>query len=270
MTSRNLISPSRWAWALPVLAAGFVVACEDSLSVDIPEDTWGFVQLVTAQVGGEHQTLPEAIFFRGRLGGVPNSDLVFDSCNTVAFSTGGDLGSVTYVDAGAEVSLTLGGAITPLERMVSQNRTFYQPSGGAITFTPGDSVSVDVPGAVGGYPQSSVRARTAEPFTMSDVTVPAGTEAIQLQWTPATDGNSAMIVSLRFATEGATAPNRQVLCPFTDDGVDSIPFRFYDDWASGSQQTVVSTRLRTRYVIAPGSAILGVVSTYQVPTPNTP
>lgn len=270
MTSRNLISPSRWAWTLPVLAAGFVVACEDSLSVDIPEDTWGFVQLAAANVGGEHQTLPEAFFFRGRLGGVPNADLVFDSCNTVSFSTGGPLGGVTYIDGGAAISLTLGGTPTPLERITDQSRTFYQPAGGAVTYTPGDSVSVDVPGAVGGFPQSSVRAKTAEPFTINDVSVPAGTEAIQLQWTPATDGNSAMIVSLRFAGEGASAPNRQVLCPFVDDGVDSIPFRFYDDWASGSQQSVVATRLRTRYVIAPGSAILGVVSTYQVPTPNTP
>ena len=270
MTSRNPISPSRWAWALPVLAAGFVVACEDSLSVDIPDDTWGFVQLVAARVGAEHQTLPEAFFFRGRLGGVPNSDLVFDSCNTVAFSPGGELGGVTYIDAGAEVSLTLGSVVAPLERITSQTRTFYQPTGGALTFTPGDSVSVDVPGAVGGFPQSAVRAKTAEPFTMSDVTVPTGTEAIQLQWTPSTDASSAMIVSLRFAGEGATAQNRQVLCPFVDDGVDSIPFRFYDEWAAGSQQSVVSTRLRTRYVIAPGNAILGVVSTYQVPTPNTP
>lgn len=246
------------------------MACEDSLSVDIPEDTWGFVQLATARVGDEHQTLPEAIFFRGRLGGVPNSDLVFDSCNTVAFSQGGELGGVTYIDAGGEISLTLGGEETPLERMTSQARTFYQPSGGALTFTPGDSVAVSVPGAVGGYPQSSVRAKTAEPFTMSDVSIPAGTEAIQLQWTPSTDANSAMIVSLRYAAEGAAGQNRQVLCPFVDDGVDSIPFRFYDEWAAGSQQTVVSTRLRTRYVIAPSNAILGVVSIYQVPTPNTP
>ncbi|HSA55846.1 MAG TPA: hypothetical protein VLE53_09080 [Gemmatimonadaceae bacterium] len=271
MTSRNPSTPSRWAWALPFLAAGFVVACQDSLSVDIPDDTWGFVELPTLSAGGSaYQVVPEAFFFRGRLGGVPNSDFVFDSCNTVAYSAGGELGGVTYIDAGAEIAFTVGATATTLERQVSQTRTFYEATGGAIPFTPGDSVSVTVPGAVGGYPQSSVRAKTAEAFTINQVTVPAGTEAIQLQWTPASDLNSAMIVALRFASEGATTQNRQVLCPFVDDGVDSIPFRFYDEWASGETQSVVATRLRTRYVVAPGSAILGVVSTFQVPTPNTP
>jgi len=271
MISRNPSTPSRWAWALPLLAAAFVVACEDSLSVDIPDDTWGFVELPTSSAGASaYQTLAEAYFFRGRLGGVPNSDLVFDSCNTVAYSVGGELGGVTYIDAGAEVALTLGATAASLERRVSQTRTFYEPSAGAIPFTPGDSVSVTVPGAVGGFPQASVSAKTAEPFTINEITIPGGTQPIQLQWTPASDGNSAMIVALRFAGTGSATQNRQVLCPFVDDGVDSIPFRFYEEWATSSAQSVVATRLRTRYTVAPGNAILGVVSTFQVPTPNTP
>jgi hypothetical protein len=63
---------------------------------------------------------------------------------------------------------------------------------------------------------------------------------------------------------------RNVLCTFVDDGVDSIPFRWHQNWSTSSGvRSVVATRLRTNYVAA-GEGNLGVISTYQVPTPRDP
>jgi hypothetical protein len=248
------------------------VACEDSLSIDIPDTSWGFVQIVAATAtGGGHQTIPEAVFFRGRLGGIPRSDLAFDSCNTVSYSTGGGaLTGVTYVDAGAQLGFTMGGASNPLDRIVDTERTFYQPVGGALTYTPGDSVVVDVPGSVGGFPAATIRAKTAEAFTMSTIDIPEGTEAIELTWTAASVPGSAMVVSLPFASEGSATMNQQVLCTFRDDGADSIKFAWYQDWAAAGERDAFSTRLRTNYSSVADGATLGVVSTYQVPTPDVP
>lgn len=274
MIPRHPLSPSRWAWTLPVVAAAFAVACESSLSVDIPESAWGFVEVAAATAsGGGHQTLPEAFFFRGRLGGIPRSDIALDSCNTVGYNptgSGGSLTGVTYLDAGAQVGFTLGGQSNPLDRLVDQNRTYYQPAGGALVYTPGDSVVVDIPGTPGGFPAATIRAKTAEAFTMSSIDIPEGTEAIELNWDAAPTPGSAMVVSLPFAGENSATINRQVLCTFRDDGADSIKFAWYQDWAAAGQRQSFATRLRTYYTSASGSATLGVVSTYQVPTPNTP
>ena len=42
-----------------------------------------------------------------------------------------------------------------------------------------------------------------------------------------------MVVSLRYATtQNPTVLTRNVLCTFIDDGVDSIPFRWHQNWSS--------------------------------------
>jgi hypothetical protein len=131
---------------------------------------------------------------------------------------------------------------------------------------------VNIPGVEGGFPPGSIRAKTAEAFNFpTDIPVPAGTEAIQLQWTAPQDTRSALVVSLRYATTGNPAQlTRHVQCTFIDDGVDSIPFRWHQNWStSQGVRAVVATRLRTNYVSV-GEGNLGVISTYQVPTPARP
>ena len=131
---------------------------------------------------------------------------------------------------------------------------------------------MNVTGVPGGFPGGTIRAKTAEAFTFpTEIPLPAGTEAIQLTWTPPEDQRSAMVVSLRYATINNPAlATRNVLCTFVDDGVDSIPFRWHQNWSSSTGvRSVVATRLRTSYV-GTGDANLGVVSTYQVPTPPNP
>jgi hypothetical protein len=269
---RQLRSPSRWAWVLPVAATAVIVACDNSLEGIDTQGTWGFVTVgATKNASGAHFARAEGIFFMGNLAAVPNADFTSDSCADVPFSEGNALTGVTYLDAGTAVSATLGGTERVLDRTTTTQGISYVSSS-PLPYTPGDSVVINVLGASGGFPSGTIRAKTAEAFAFpTDIQVPGGSEAIQLTWTAPQDVRSAMVVSLRYATsQNPSVATRAVQCTFVDDGVDSIPFRFHQNWSTSTGvRSVVATRLRTNYVAA-GDANLGVVSTYQVPTPPNP
>jgi hypothetical protein len=269
---RQLRSPSRWTWALPLVATAFIVACDNALAGINVAGTWGFVTVgATKSTAGSHFANTEGLFFTGNLSAVPNSDFTADTCADVLLSEGNNLAGVTYLDAGPSVSAILGGVARTLDRTTTAQGIAYRPAS-PLAYTPGDSIVVDVGGVPGGFPGGSIRAKTAEAFNFPiDIPVPAGTEAIQLNWDAPQDQRSAMVVSLRYATsQNPSIATRNVLCTFVDDGRDSIPFRWHQNWsASAGVRTVVATRLRTHYVAA-GNGNLGVISTYQIPTPPNP
>ena len=270
---RQFRSPSRWTWLLGVFASAFIAACDNSLEGINVQQIWGFVTVgATKNASGAHFANVEGLFFQGNLSALPNADFATsDTCADVLLTEGNNLVGVTYLDAGTTVDATIGGIARTLERTTTTQGLAYRPVA-RPPYTPGDSIVVNVPGVEGGFPGGTIRAKTAEAFTFpADIPIPAGTEAIQLAWTAPQDTRSAMVVSLRYATiNSPTVLTRNVLCTFIDDGVDSIPFRWHQNWSSSSGvRAVVATRLRTSYVSA-GDANLGVVSTYQIPTPPNP
>jgi hypothetical protein len=276
MNPRKYTAPWRWAWTLPVLAASFVVACEGDLGTGLNEQDWGFLFLNAAKnTSGQYVTAPEAIFFRGALNSVPNASITTDSCNDGLYTgSGNTLTNVTFLDAGVPVTTTIGTrSPDELPRNASVGEITYElPSGQTIPYTPGDSVLLTVPGAVGGFAASTIRAKTAEAFTIDPVDVPSGGEAIQLRWTPSQDPRSALILELRYNPTGGANPTRELLCAFADDGIDSISFNKHQPWSAGasSARQVVATRLRTSYTNTSSGALLGVISTFAVPTPPVP
>jgi hypothetical protein len=179
---------------------------------------------------------------------------------------------VTFLDAGTPVTTLIGTRLDTLPRVTGTTSTLYvKPNGETIPYTPGDSMVVTIPGAVGGYPAATIRAKTAEAFNADTIPVPAGSEAIQLRWDRGHDLGSAMIVELRYNPTGGSQPTRELLCSYTDDGVDSIPFRQHQPWSSGtaSAREVVFTRLRTNFINV-SNGLLEVISTFQRPTPTVP
>lgn len=272
MRFRSSRSPWRWSWTLPVAAVALVTACDNSLGASIQDDTWGFITVdATKTAAGEHRVSPKAVFFLGRLASVPNASLVLDSCIDVLFNSDTTILGVTYLDAGEPVTTKFPLRTPDTLPRQSTGSIFYQlPSGTTLPYHPGDSIEVTVPGVSGGYPQVTVKAKTSEAFTMSPITVPTGTDAIQLRWTAPDDQTGAMIVELRYGLPGSSSISREALCAFTDDGVDSIPFRQYTAWAATNNafRDAVSTRLRTTFTApATGNAVLEVISKYSVPTP---
>jgi hypothetical protein len=274
MISQHFQRPSRWAWILPVVATAAIVACESGLAGGIQNQYWGFVTVnALKSTSGTYRTSPEGMFFIGRLSSVPNAGLVLDSCTNGLFTgSGNQLNGVTFLDAGSPVTTRLGARLDTLTRVTGTTNTIYvKPNGETVPYTPGDSIVATVPGAVGGFPASTIRAKTAEAFTADAVPVPTGTDAIQLRWTRGADLQSAMIVELRYNPSGGATPTKELLCSYTDDGIDSIPFRQHQPWsASGvSAREVVFTRLRTAFVAIP-NGLLEVISTFQLPTPAVP
>jgi hypothetical protein len=257
------------AAAAAVLA---VTACDTTSSFSPSQQRWGFVYATALRnTAGEYRMAPNAQFFLGTVTSVPDARLRTDSCfaagEYVAPGTGG-LTGVTYLDAGAAFTATIGGAATSVPRVSTGGQTTYGLATGAtIAYRPGDSVIVSVPGAAGGYPASELRGRSAEPFTVDPVT-PA-TTTIPLKWSAASDGNSSLIVSLQYLPAGASARTQEIRCAFTDDGVDSIPLRQHQAWSASTNvsRSVVFTRLRTAITSVDGGA-LQLISTFQVPTPT--
>jgi hypothetical protein len=251
-----------------------VAACNESLDSLRPSQTWGFINVHASKASdGQHYTAPDAFFFRGLLNSIPNALLQPDSCYETARSTGNQISNVTYLDAGTPLTARIGTRTEELPRTNGQEGIRYEwPVGSPIPYVPGDSLVVTVPGAVGGFPSSEIRAKTADEFTVGPLTLPTGTNDIQLTWSAASDYNSAAVVmiwALPFSSEGSTSINRQLTCAFADDGSASIPFRWYATWQErgGDLADAIATRLRTSY-LSIGDALLGVISTYEVPTPE--
>ncbi|MBC7894828.1 MAG: hypothetical protein H7066_05415 [Cytophagaceae bacterium] len=256
-----------------VAATGFVASCDTTVGFSPNELLWGFVTVAAQKNGvGATRTSPTAVFFRGEVSSLPSATVKPDSCfpaqNYVPPTN--TFTGVTYLDAGTNVSLTLGGVANDLPRVSASGVTTYKlATGTTLPYQPGDSIVVRVPGANGGYPTTEVRAKTAEAFTLQPVTPPTS-GFMHLRWTPATDGNSAILFSLQYAPAGGTgAISREITCAFVDDGADSISATEYEAWAASTnlKREVVANRLRTVLQNISGGGFQ-FISTYTVPTPT--
>jgi len=258
-----------------LLAAGTAVllvsACDTTSTFRPNEQNWGFIYLSALRsAGGEYRTAPNGSFFRGAVTSVPDARVRTDSCFAAGEyvpPTQGGITGVTYLDAGPSITANIGGTATPIPRVTGANVAYALAAGTSVPYRPGDSVVITVPGITGGFPAAEVRGRSAEPFTTDPIQ--ASTTSIPLRWTPATDPNSALIVSLQYTPAGAGARVQEIRCAFTDDGVDSIPLRQHQAWSATANvaRTATFTRLRTSIVQVNGGA-MELISTLTVPTPQ--
>ncbi|MGQ0648718.1 MAG: hypothetical protein ACT4P7_14250 [Gemmatimonadaceae bacterium] len=250
-----------------------VASCDTTVSFRPNELLWGFVTVSAQQnASGEVRTAPTGVFFRGEVSSLPSASIKPDSCFPEAAYVPpvNSFAGVTYLDAGANLSLSIGSRTDDIPRVSASGVTNYNlASGTTLPYRPGDSVVVRIPGANGGYPNVELRAKSAEVLTLQPVTPPAS-GYMQLRWNPATDDNSAIVLQLLFAPAGGSgAITREIRCAFRDDGVDSISVAQYQSWANpgNAKREVVANRLRTVLRNINGGAIQ-FISTYQVPTPR--
>ena len=250
-----------------------VVSCDTSLSFRPNELLWGFVTVSAQQnEAGEARTAPTGVFFRGEVSSLPNASVRPDSCfpTQTYVPPANSFAGVTYLDAGASISMSIGSRTDEIPRVSASGVTNYNLAAGTtLPYRPGDSIVVRIPGANGGYPNVELRARTAETLNLQPL-VPPTTGYMQLRWNAATDTNSSLVLQLLFAPAGGSgAISREIRCAFRDDGVDSISLAQYQEWSASAnlKREVVANRLRTVLRNVNGGAIQ-FISTYQVPTPR--
>ena len=251
--------------------AALVSGCDLSTDPEYLQQTFGLITVSATQVtSGVYATPARGEFFRGAVGALPNVDNSrADTCFVApiqSIQTPGLATNVRDLDAGAQVGLKLGDDEHALVPTNVGSRRIYAPSGTRLSYTPGDSVVVTIPGNASGYPAQTIRGKTAEAFDIDPVVQPAIGDPVRLEWTQPEDNNSAFVVLLRYAAEGSTTINRQVACGFIDDGVAAISPQFANAWSQSTNKDWVAYRLRTtRALVADGA--LQITSLFQRPTP---
>ena len=255
-------------------ATAVLVACNNS-STQLTSVPYGFLTFVAQKAGAGYTANAVGSFYDASGLSIPTANAPWDSCRMQAYSasSGTSLGTIfPSMNAGASIQVKVGTRTDSLFPQVVNTETQYKSRITAgIPYTPGDSVSVVIPGATGdfGYAAISFKAKTAEAFTVQPFVPPAVGSRLDLRWTPGQDLNNTMVFSFRYAGAGSDVLNQQVMCQYRDDGADSVPAKYIASWVSSPKQAWYSSRVRT-WVAPAGKGYFDFISTFDIPTPTAP
>jgi hypothetical protein len=241
-------------------------ACVGTL--EAPNGRFGTLTANTFDNGGGFVMRPEAAFYdQTDLSYVPFQG---DTCVVTTYSPQNQVnGSLLTLNAGEFLVTRVSGRVDSLASLTGSSFRLYTPlRPQGIPFVPGDTLSLTVPGAPGGFPASVISIRTAEAFTHTPVAVPVENAALPIAWTPAPSGGSQMTFSLRYANvNSGGALNEQIFCSFDDDGAASIAAIYLDGWRTalaGNRETR-ALRVRSREVTIDGRTRLNIISSFGRP-----
>ncbi len=259
---------------LLVALAASAAGCRDIL--DAEKSNYAIINIETLKTGTTtYGARPTGLFFNG--GGVLLSSSVVarDSCIVQRFPGDDENPQLDYLDAGPSVTVKFNrpqtqGVLTP--RTQSGVDSYVMAEGTSIPFVPGDSVTVEIPGAAGGLEPTTAAARTAEVFTPSALTLPASNQSdMPVTWTPGATAvpGSAMFYSLRYAAAATTTLNREIGCFFVDDGSAAVPFEALFEFRESAVRDVRATRVRIS-ANRVGKTVTHVTSTFVATVPLNP
>lgn len=190
-------------------------------------------------------------------------------CQVGGFNTGTALPPRT-LEAGAALTAMVSGGSAQVTRVAAGLTIRYEMAAGlGLAYTPGDTLEVLVPGAAEGFPATSIRVRTAEPFDVDPMTPPAIDEPLTVFWSPPPVPGSLMTLALRYSTVTGGLPNAEIYCVFADDGSGTVPALFASIYASTDPATrsYEFNRVRESEVIIANRKRARLFSFYPVPTP---
>lgn len=227
--------------------------------------------------GGGFVTLPVANFINTTQLAFSSSTQPADDCIVTTYDadqTGTDLGDITYLSPGADVTVASGAQTRELSLVTNpqnQAQTWQIGGGqGGLPYTPGDTITFTGSGDANGFPLFSIKARSAEAFTFTEPAVPAAGQPLVLSWT--TTGvapGSSMLVSLRYNAPNSDELDRQVFCEMVDDGTFSIPATFLVEWRTATERETAFSRWRTEFKQVDGRSFVVVSSNFTVPTQSS-
>jgi hypothetical protein len=181
---------------------------------------------------------------------------------------------IQTLDAGDNLAFTVQGTTEPaVKEEVGSFIRYDMEVGEALGFSVGDTLTVNIPGATGGFVTTSARVRLAEPFTVGSVPDFVEGQPLDLTWTAAPTTGSVMLLRLRYNSTGeSVTPDAEVVCLYTDDGTGSVPAALAGPWANAEElsRSVLFTRLREVQVNFDARTRVLLRSFYDVPTQALP
>ncbi len=257
----------------PLLTCALLVsACGELTQANPTLNRYGAINI--AAQGGTNASVPAnatVIFFEAFTAAVPNSALQrTDECRFAAFDT-----TVTLTrganKAGDNVNLAFGTQSVVLPYQASLLR-YANPFDSPFTYASGDAAVVNIPGAAGVYPASSISVLLAEPIVPGAIALPAAGAPLVVTWNATTDATTAVILSLRYANPASgTFGNEQIFCALADDGRHELPGNALGPFlaAPGGTRSLRLTRWRTREALLDPSTVLHIAtsvdSTIRIP-----
>ena len=237
-----------------------LVACNEGLSP--ARERNGFISAVTYQAGPDLYSVQYLGAFY-RYDGLSADPGQLDACEGQPYSPSGTLAHLPTLDAGDQLLAQVSGREDTLLAETSSGMRLYKIPGASnsVPFIPGDTLTMVIPGTVGGFPAMTVRVRTAEPFTFTPVGNPPDGQPLTINWSAATVPGSVIVFYLRFSnTSTDIEPNTQLRCVFIDDGTAQVDATLADVWADSDpvsrqvaveriRQTTVEFDARTKVTL---------------------
>ena len=248
-----------------VLASIVLAACIET--EPLPETSYGVIGLNAVVTSTDTLLSPEALFYRSSQLLIPTSSINQDACTIAQYPTQGGEGSLPrFLDAGDSVAVSTAALTRFLFPTIEDNRELYAlPVDESMRFTPGEEVTITVPGAPGGFANGTISVFTAHAFTLDTVSSqPPEDSTLKLRWTPAGDDSTKMLVQLRYGVDEAE-PNQQIFCELLDDGEAEVPAQLVTNWRNaelGSRE-VDAARWRVAAKLV-NDGVLVVVSAFEV------
>jgi hypothetical protein len=265
------------------LGLGLVVAACDSIGGVGSGGTPIGIVLMNARTNGSggYTTYPKINFYSVGSATFEFATLVSDTCVVAPFTTDtGATPNAQQIGAGNFLTMTLSGVTDSLYKAVTGDQTYHPATLSGVAFNPGDTVTFQIAGDAAGFPRlTNGYSKTAEPFTIAQPTVPPAGQPMTVSWTPGSDPNAAMFVSLIYNTPANGAGlNTQIFCdfhdidPLTGSSVGTVQAYLMPALESSNVGFVVhGQRVRTNLLTADFLlGYLNIISTFEVPTPASP
>jgi hypothetical protein len=239
------------------------IACQSELGPFFPRD-WGLITLDHQMVNGNDHTRPQALFYSSVSSPTLSGRGTSDVCGRFQYPSPPSAESIEEIPAGESVTLTMQGTAYSLFPTTIGTREAYSLPEPGISYRPGDSVDVHVPGAAGGFPEMTIDGRTAEAFALGSIDGTSTANDV-VTWTPAGDDSSRMVMSMQYHDASRPEPglNTQVFCTFRDDGAGMVSTTLLREWAASTARRAQAVRWRSA-VATEADAVLYLVSTYTV------
>ncbi len=200
---------------LATLGAG---ACR-SLTDAVGDNRYGSIAVRASGSGeGPFTATPTATFFKSFEQTLPDSRTPTDQCGTFDYSpttiVPGDLAP------GGPLPVTVGSIpVGAMSELATVPGVFVLPSPNSFTYVTGDTMTLAVPGAAGGFPPGQVSVRLAEPVRIGALSPDDIGEDYPVSWETNGDGTSGIIIALRYgASSSSVRADRQLLCIVRDNG----------------------------------------------------